>query len=80
MQHLAPRVSAHAMLKEFQKHGIPSHVSKTPEPVVEAGEIIAYANGRFIRQAVRDGQERLVKVMVKTHRRIYRAQDALAAT
>lgn len=70
----APRVNGHAKCKTIEKG---DWKYRPPRQAVEEGEPIAFSNGRIIRQAVRDGTERLVKVTIKVAGRRSRSTDAL---
>lgn len=74
MQANGNRSKIHMACAEMEKRGAKYHPARSIAP---QGEVVAYANGRMIRQAVRDGEERLVKVVVKAHRRIRRETDAV---
>lgn len=74
MQANGNRNKVHMACAAMEKRG----AKYCPRPsIAPLGEVVAYANGRYIRQAVRDGEERLVKVVVKAHRRLRRETDAV---
>lgn len=75
MQASGNRSNIHMACKEMEKRGAKYRPARSIAPV---GEVVAYANGRYIRQAVRDGEERLVKVVVKAHRRFRRETDLIS--
>ena len=74
MQHQGTRDKTHSFCKAVTKGDW--HYRQSPS-LVEQGEPVAFSNGRIIRQSVRDGTERLVKVTIKVAGRRSRAQDVL---
>mgnify|MGYP000942027737 CR=1 FL=1 len=74
MHPIGSRVNGNAICKGIEKG---EWQYRTPHSVKEVGEVVAFSNGRIIRQSVRDGTERLVKVMVRAHGRVSRSMDVL---
>ena len=77
MQASGNRGKIHMACHEMEKRGAKYRPALS---IAAQGEVVAYANGRMIRQAVRDGEEKLVKVVVKAHRRIRRETDVVCPT
>lgn len=74
MHPVGTRVKGHAICKGIEKGDW--HYRQSPS-IAEVGEAVAFSNGRLIRQSVRDGTERLVKVTVKVAGRASRSMDVL---